>query len=99
MEKHRSQGEAMHYTYLSMPEGDSRRHKKRCVNFKKGICLCKDNTRCIGSAFCEEYKEKAVIESSPLQNFSSTNKISKGNLNDKIYKIFICGKNSNLKEN
>ena len=96
MEKHKSQGEAMHYVYLSMPEGDSRRHKARCIFYKKGICLCKDNSKCTGSAFCEQYEEHEPYDSRVIQEPIYTNNNScKEDLCNKTYKIYVSGKNIN----
>ena len=98
MEKHKSQGEAMHYTYLSMPEGDSRRHKARCIYYKKGICLCKYNSKCTGSAFCEQYVEHEPCNCKVVKEpIYTSNNFSKEDLYSKTYQIFVSGKNINKK--
>ena len=91
LEKHRSQGEAMHYTYLSMQEGDARRHKTWCVYYKKGVCLCKDNACCVGSAFCQQYKENQKGDDKCEQE--AVKSVCKEDLNNKIYQIFVGAKN------
>ena len=60
MDKHRSQGENMHFTYLKMPDGEQRRHKSRCIHLQANDYCVSRGMRCCGSSLCaEHYKEKA----------------------------------------
>ena len=51
-------GTPWHLETLRMSEDDERRHKSRCINYKKPTKTCKVLKRtCPGSAHCEYYKE------------------------------------------
>lgn len=47
-----------HIGYAKKQEDDPRRHKTRCLHYKKGIC----ETRCIGSSHCTLYEERELAK-------------------------------------
>lgn len=57
-------GTPSHIGYLKMSDGDTRRHKSRCVKYdkKKNICTCVKSpyyaTHCGGSSHCKFYSEE-----------------------------------------
>ena len=56
-------GTPWHVETLTRTEGDPRRHRSRCVYFRKeDAYCCKYEFRCFGSAHCDSYKEKTRIE-------------------------------------
>ena len=56
-------GTPWHVERLTRAEGDPRRHRSRCVYFRKeDAYCCKYEFRCFGSAHCSGYKEKTRIE-------------------------------------
>ena len=56
-------GTPWHISGLRMSDGDRKRHRSRCVYFKKeGIHCTVRRTVCIGSAHCDLYKEKTDKE-------------------------------------
>ena len=56
-------GTPWHVETLTRAEGDPRRHRSRCLYFRKeDAYCCKYEFRCFGSAHCSSYKEKAGIE-------------------------------------
>lgn len=63
-------GTASHIEYLRMEEGDTRRHKSRCIKYnkEKDICMCTTSgnylLKCGGSSHCKYYKEEIKIVSS-----------------------------------
>lgn len=64
-ERHISQGENLHYTYIGMKEGDTKRHRARCVYFDSATRWCSHfDGNCRGSAQCESYSEKYRSEES-----------------------------------
>lgn len=59
----RMQGTPWHIEKITRAEGDERRHRSRCKYYDKREKFCeKRNGRCIGSAHCEEYKERQIEE-------------------------------------
>lgn len=58
-------GTPSHIEYLHMQEGDTRRHKSRCIEYdkKKDVCMCTKSAnfllKCGGSSHCEYYKEES----------------------------------------
>ena len=50
------QGTPWHIGYIGLQEGDTRRHKKWCKYYHNNRCSVL-STKCIGSSFCENYKE------------------------------------------
>ncbi len=51
-------GTPWHVGTISMSEDDNRRHRNRCVYFRKDDIYCfKRKGKCIGSAHCDYYKE------------------------------------------
>ena len=63
-------GTASHIEYLRMEEGDTRRHKSRCIKYnkEKDICMCTASgnylLKCGGSSHCKYYKEEIKVVSS-----------------------------------
>ena len=56
-------GTPWHVERLTRAEGDPRRHRSRCVYFRKeDAYCCKYEFRCFGSAHCSSYKEKTRTE-------------------------------------
>ena len=60
------QGTPWHVEILKMREGDRRRHKSRCINYKNGMCLYY-NFRCPGSKYCDKYREIKKIQTENLE--------------------------------
>ncbi len=79
-------GTPSHIEYLKMGEGDSRRHKVRCVDYdhKTGKCMCVESPnfilKCCGSARCDYYLENVNTEFNLKQE--KTIQKCKGNYDD-----------------
>ena len=59
------QGEACHLEFLRMEEGESKRHRARCIYFNKKNEYCSAFCgKCRGSSHCDKYSERLVIEKS-----------------------------------
>lgn len=55
----RMTGTPWHIEKYTREEGDSRRHRSRCIYYRKGDAYCcKVVDKCIGSAHCRYYKEQ-----------------------------------------
>lgn len=54
----RMTGTPWHTEILRRSEGDAKRHRSRCIHYISGSkqCRCR-NSRCIGSAHCDYYRE------------------------------------------
>lgn len=49
-------------TILKMQDGDDKRHKSRCVYYRKSDCYCAAyQFKCYGSAHCEKYRERQSL--------------------------------------
>ena len=89
-------GTASHIEYLKMPDGDKRRHKRRCIEYdkKKELCMCVKSPyfimKCGGASHCKYYSEQSkeekyeVYARNTVQN--SENKLKAG-YKDSIYII------------
>ena len=52
-------GTPWHVDKFSRSEGDERRHRSRCIYYRKDDSYCcKEIMRCMGAAHCENYKER-----------------------------------------
>ena len=59
------QGEACHLEFLHMEEGESKRHRARCIYFNKKNEYCSAFCgKCRGSSHCDKYSERLVTEKS-----------------------------------
>lgn len=56
----RMQGTPWHVEQMHRSEGDSRRHRARCIYYDKNqkLCVLWKNKKCYGTAHCSRYKEK-----------------------------------------
>lgn len=56
-------GTPWHVEKLTRNEGDERRHKSRCIYYRKKDSYCKyQYIECIGSRYCQYYKAKEIEE-------------------------------------
>ncbi len=75
-------GTPWHVEKLTRNEGDERRHKSRCIYYRKKDSYCKyQYIECIGSRYCQYYKAKEIEEVSvatdaPIKKINTTEKIS-----------------------
>lgn len=76
-------GTPYHLEYLSLPEGESRRHKSRCSHYSHGTkkCLLRYGI-CHGSSHCPDYKEttgliscKSTLMQEDTMNFKGVKEI------------------------
>lgn len=57
-------GTPWHVEKLTRGEGDERRHKSRCIYYRKPDSYCKyQYIKCSGSRYCKYYKAKEIEES------------------------------------
>lgn len=75
-------GTPWHVEKLTRNEGDERRHKSRCIYYRKKDSYCKyQYIECMGSRYCQYYKAKKIEETSadidvPVKRKDITEKIS-----------------------
>lgn len=67
-------GTSWHTEFVTMKPWDYRRDKRRCIYYGENNS-CNNNTRCIGSSHCDNYKEKPQDHTSG--EFNSAIKIEK----------------------
>jgi len=61
-------GTPWHIEQLRRAEGDDRRHRSRCIYYRKDGAYCtKNGVRCIGSAHCDYYKENQKVETQTVK--------------------------------
>lgn len=78
------EGTPWHLERYSRKDGDERRHRSRCMYFRKSGAYChKYGERCRGSAHCMEYKEGS---NTPDINVVSAMKITKRKSSKEIIK-------------
>lgn len=74
-------GTPWHVEKLTRNKGDERRHKSRCIYYRKKDSYCKyQYIKCIGSRYCQYYKAKVVKE----DNKNTDVAISKKEVKDKL---------------
>lgn len=59
-------GTVWHTEKMVREDGDQRRHKSRCIYYRKSDNFCsRILTNCFGSAHCSNYKEEDLSENKP----------------------------------
>ena len=57
--KYKGKGGTQGITFVKMDEYDSKRHKSRCIYYRKSDSYCAAyQFKCYGSAHCDKYREK-----------------------------------------
>lgn len=101
-------GTPWHPEVLGRSEGDDRRHRSRCIHFKKENKSCMAKSRkCIGSAHCDKYQEETWYNYDAVSGDTKTIPQKKDNsqVSNKKYKAgdivshfkYGCGRIENIK--
>ena len=80
-DKRKLTGHPWHVEILTMAEGDTRRHKKRCVYYSQNNYCRKICGNCFGSSHCSYYKESGAKQLSRQQ-------IDRQQIEEMLRKIF-----------